>query len=381
MDLAQPRPDDWRQSLQDIDAVINAVGIFHEQGKQSFDAIHVKGAIALFDAAVDAGVARIVQISALGADARADTGYQASKGLADERLAALPLRATSVRPSLVFAAQGRSTQWFLQLAAAPLTPLPAGGVQPVQPVHLRDLCDAVVMLLDEAAPPPVLDVVGPQPMPLADYLRTLGGSMGTRVRVAPVPVGVAMLFAHIAARWPGSLVTPDALRLLQRGNVGDAGALASLLGRAPRPAQGFIDPSQAQALRQQAQLRSLLPLLRVALAAMWLVTAWVSVFVYPLQASLDLLQRAHVPAAWAPPMLYAAALADALLGLAMLPARWRRQVYALQFALIVFYTAVISLFLPEFWAHPYGPVLKNLPLLALIGALYQLDTPHGPDRR
>ena len=44
-----------------------------------------------------------------------------------------------------------------------------------------------------------------------------------------------------------------------------------------------------------------------------------------------------------------------------------------QMLLIVFYTGVITICLPEFWAHPYGPLLKNLPLLAAIAVLHELD--------
>jgi hypothetical protein len=43
--------------------------------------------------------------------------------------------------------------------------------------------------------------------------------------------------------------------------------------------------------------------------------------------------------------------------------------------LIVVYTVIITIYLPEFWLHPYGPVLKNLPLLAAIGMLHKFEQP------
>ena len=107
---------DWSPHLAGVDVVINAVGIFSEKGSQTFDAVHVKGPGSLFRAAAEAGVRRVVQVSALGAHPYADVAYLASKGRADAALATLPVASTIVRPSLVFAADGASTQWFAALA-------------------------------------------------------------------------------------------------------------------------------------------------------------------------------------------------------------------------------------------------------------------------
>ncbi len=128
-------------------------------------------------------------------------------------------------------------------------------------------------------------------------------------------------------------------------------------------------------------MANLLPVLRLSLSTTWLVTAWVSAFVYPRADSLDLLARAHVPDFLAPAALYGAAALDGVLGLGIWLPRWRRAMYLAQMALIAFYTVVISVWLPEFWAHPYGPVLKNLPILALIYALLRLEDRDGHRRR
>lgn len=73
--------------------------------------------------------------------------------------------------------------------------------------------------------------------------------------------------------------------------------------------------------------------------------------------------------------LYGAALGDLLLGLLTLacPARWRRSMWLLQITLIGGYTALITVFLPGYWLHPYGPISKNLPVLAAIGLLWALE--------
>jgi hypothetical protein len=72
-------------------------------------------------------------------------------------------------------------------------------------------------------------------------------------------------------------------------------------------------------------------------------------------------------------MLYGAALMDLAFGIGTLALKRRRRLWLMQLALILFYTIVISFRLPEFWLHPYGPLLKNLPMLAAIWLLYELE--------
>lgn len=161
--------------------------------------------------------------------------------------------------------------------------------------------------------------------------------------------------------------------MLERGNTADAGPLERLLGRPLRPIRSFIaEPRQA---RRAAQLDWLLPLLRLSLALLWIWTAIVAAFLYPAAASYELLARSGVPAAAAPLLLYGACALDLAFGLASvaLPRRWRGLLWLAQAALIVFYSAVIALRLPAFLFHPYGPLSKNLPILAMLLLLYHVE--------
>jgi len=105
----------------------------------------------------------------------------------------------------------------------------------------------------------------------------------------------------------------------------------------------------------------------------WIFTAIVSAFVYPAAESYELLARTGIPAEWRPLMLYGAAGLDLLFGLGILLLRKRRWLWLAQGALIGFYTVVIALRLPEYLVHPYGPLTKNLPMLAAIWLLFELD--------
>jgi uncharacterized protein YbjT (DUF2867 family) len=380
MDLAQAPPAAaWLPHLRSVDAVVNLVGIFRESGGQRFDTLHARGPIHLFDACVQAGVTRVLQLSALGADEQASTPYHLSKRAADEHLLRLPLDATVVQPSLVFGEDGPSAALFLRLATLPLLPLPAGGRQRLQPLHVDDAVAALVALLHAPARsfPGRVALVGPQEVTLADYVLALRGAL--RLPRAPaftVPAPAVALAARAGDHWSGAWLDSASWQMLQRGNHADPAAVTALLGRPPRPVSQFVAPERRAGLRAQAALGWLLPLLRLSLAAVWLITAAVSFGLYPVQHSLELLALAGVPAMLQVPALYGAAALDLAFGVAtVLPLRPRRRrwLWLAQAALILGYSAVITLRLPEFWLHPYGPMSKNLPILALLLLLYVLE--------
>jgi hypothetical protein len=159
--------------------------------------------------------------------------------------------------------------------------------------------------------------------------------------------------------------------MLNRGNTADPTAITQLLGRPPRPVRDFITDPPAE--RAQAKLNWLLPVLRWSIAAVWIFTALTSAVLYPAEDSYRLLARTGVPASLQPLMLYGAAGFDVALGLATLMLTRRRWLWLMQSVLILFYSAVIAWKLPEFLLHPYGPLTKNLPMLAAIWLLYELE--------
>ncbi len=371
----------WLARLSGVEAVINTVGIFRERGTQTFDTLHTRTPRALFAACAESDdVHMVVQLSALGADEQADTAYHLSKKAADDYLATLPIRAAIVQPSLVYGAEGASARVFKAMASLPFAVRLGDAPQLVQPIHVDDVVAAIVTLLrqrlyaDKAESGPVrrIALVGPQALSFVDYLATLRRAMGMgKLRVLPLPGGVAKLLARIGAWLPGALLDPDALRMLDRGNAADPGPTLRLLGRPPRDIASFVVAPGAE--RARAKLDWLLPVLRLAIAIVWIATAIVSAFVYPAADSYELLARSGIPEPLRPLMLYGASVFDLLLGVGTLFLRRRRWLWLMQLALIGFYTIVIAIRLPEFLIHPYGPLTKNLPMLAAIWLLYELE--------
>ncbi|MFS0756827.1 NAD(P)H-binding protein [Noviherbaspirillum sp. 1P10PC] len=368
-------PAAWLPRLLGIDVVINAVGILRESPGQRFELLHERAPCALFAACAEAGVRLVIQLSALGADQHATSRYHLSKKAADDCLRRLGLPAVILQPSLVYGADGASATLFSTLASLPLVVLPGGGHQGVQPVHVDDLCALVLAVL--AAPPAsvrTITVAGAQPVTLRAMLAGFRAAMGLgRLHVLPLPMPLARMAASAGTLLPGSLLDADTLAMLERGNTGEVADMTAVLGHAPRPLSSFITPAEAPAVRLRAQLNWLLPVLRWSIALVWIVTGIVSLGLYPVQESYALLARTGITGALAPLMLYGAALMDLAFGIGTLALKRRRWLWLLQLALILFYTIVISFRLPEFWLHPYGPLLKNLPMLAAIWLLYELE--------
>ncbi|HEY1043139.1 MAG TPA: SDR family oxidoreductase [Telluria sp.] len=371
----------WLARLGRVETVINTVGIFREQGANTFQAVHVDTPRALFAACAEAEVRLVIQVSALGADEQARTAYHLSKKAADDYLASLPVRSYIVQPSLVYGSGGASARFFKMVASMPFTFRFGPAAQLVQPVHLEDVVAGIAalvrmpLLLDEEGRGGLsrkVALVGPEQMPFTDYLGALRRGLGMgRLRVLPLPAWAARLAARLARFMPGSFFDEDALSMLDRDNVADPSLTACLLGHPPRAVAAFIREPAAERVR--AKLDWLLPVLRVSIAAVWIATAVVSAGLYPIEKSYALLAATGIPPALHPLMLYGAAGLDLAFGIGILVLRRRRWLWLAQAGLIAFYTVVIALRLPEFLLHPYGPLTKNLPMLAAIWLLYECE--------
>ena len=67
------------RAVAGADAVVNLVGILHEGGPQKFEAVQAEGAKAIAEEAARAGARQLVQISAIGADAKSNSAYARTK--------------------------------------------------------------------------------------------------------------------------------------------------------------------------------------------------------------------------------------------------------------------------------------------------------------
>lgn len=237
----------WAPRLSGIDLVINAVGILQETRSQRFDTLHYLAPRALFEACHLAGIPRVIQISALGADAQARSPYHLSKKAADDYLASLPLQSAIVQPAMVFGAEAPAAIMFQRIARLPVIPLPGKGAQQLQPVHIDDLTDAIVALVDSPdMPTGRLILVGPTPLSLRNFYTRLRTALGIRspARFLPIPMKLIELGARAGSYLPGVVLDTDTLAMLNRGSVGDPATIRHLIRREPRPVERFLATGQ-----------------------------------------------------------------------------------------------------------------------------------------
>lgn len=356
----------WLPRLEGIDVVINTVGIIRETGQQTFDALHTKAPIALFRACEQAGVKRVIQVSALGADDTAFSQYHLSKRAADEVLMSLNLDWIILLPSIVYGPGAKSMTLFKAIAASPLMPLIDNGDQPVQPIHIDDVCQAVLQLVDPIAPSQLrIEMVGARPITMKDLYTELRRWLGLgHPRFIAIPYRLALLGAHLGGFLGNTPMTREAVAMLRRGNTADVTPFIHQFAFEPMAFEDALKKTPAQqADYWYAGLFFLKPLLRLTIAFVWIFTGIVSVFFFPVEESYAMLARAGITGYWAPIMLYGAATTDVALGLATLLAYRMSLVGTIQIAVIVLYTAIITFSQFEQWLHPFGPVSKNIPLI------------------
>lgn len=366
----------WLTCLQRIDVVINAVGIIRESGTQTFEQLHHRAPCALFQACARAGVRKVIQISALGADDTAFSQYHLSKQTSDNCLRQLDLDWIIIKPSLVYGPGGTSAAFFKALAALPFIPVVDRGEQPIQPIHIDDLVASIVALLRPDAPARLsLDAVGPHPITfkamLAQYRRWLGLPAG---HLLAVPYTLSLLAGKLAGFLSNTPMTGEAIEMLRRGNTGDVSTLNTVLRITPRSLEmALIEHPAEQGDRWHARLLFLRPLLRMALGLLWLVTGIVSLGLYPLDQSVMLVEQVGITGSLAPLAVYAATLLDVALGLATMARYHIRWVGLTQIVLMIGYSALITVGLPEYWLHPFGAVTKNIPLIVATLVMMALE--------
>lgn len=230
--------DAWLEHLSGVDAVINAVGALRDQPGQDLQTLHSLAPIALFDACVQAGVRRVVQVSALGAG-QSGTRYASTKRAADEHLLALGqqglLKPVVVRPSIIFGAGGASSQLFLNLAKLPVLLLPQiMRSRRIQPVAVRDLAQVLAHMATSDAPEGLVEVGGPEPLSTEAFIASLRAQMGHGpASVHPLPDWMSKASARLGDQISAMPWCSETMALLENDNVTDPHTLTALLGHAP----------------------------------------------------------------------------------------------------------------------------------------------------
>ncbi|MCF6198336.1 MAG: NAD(P)H-binding protein [Hyphomicrobiaceae bacterium] len=358
--------NDWRELVKNIDVVINSVGIFSQTKSQRFADLHDKAPRALFKAAHDAGVKRVIQISALGTDERATSAYHLSKKRADDALARLDMEWVILRPSLVIGKEGVSWRFFQALAALPFVPVIADGRQILQPVSIDDVARAVLMVLKrQEAVGHRINLVGSERVTLEQYLRQLSNwQRKNRFRPVHMPYGLSGLLAITAPLIGNFPFNRDAVNMLKEARAVEPKDCQQRLGFQPAGLSEYLlEHPLGKAQSIEARQYFLRPFLRLSLAFMWIMAGVASLLLTPHAQSLALLSKLGLQGLAGTLALYGAAFLDVALGIALLARFHIRRVAMVQIALIAGYTLALTIVAPFMWSDPFGVLVKNFPLM------------------
>jgi len=253
-------PASVEAAVRDADVVINLVGILFERGKQHFEAVHTEGAHQVARAAAAAG-ARMIHVSALGADPDSPSLYARTKAAGEVAVLGAAPNATIYRPSILF---GPEDDFFNRFAAMarmfPVLPLVGGGETKFQPVFVGDVAQAILKAVGgRAKGGTIYELGGPEVRTFKELMEYVLAVTERKRLLVPLPFGIAKLQAYLLQLLPTPLLTPDQVELLRSDNVVSEAAKAegrtiAALGIEPAALEAIV-PSYLWRFRKAGQFR------------------------------------------------------------------------------------------------------------------------------
>lgn len=208
-------------ALRDSHVAINLVGILAESGAQTFDAVQSKGAGTVANAAAATG-ARMVHVSAIGADKNSPSGYARAKAAGEQAVLSAVPSATILRPSVIFGPEDGFTNRFAALAQiSPVLPLIGGGATKLQPVYAGDVATAVADAVDgKTKAGATYELGGAEVLTMREIMEFILATIERKRLLVSLPFGLAKLQALFLQFAPGVFkLTPDQVALLRSDNV------------------------------------------------------------------------------------------------------------------------------------------------------------------
>ncbi|AZO12692.1 SDR family oxidoreductase [Mesorhizobium sp. M3A.F.Ca.ET.080.04.2.1] len=363
---------DWMPMLADVEAVVNAAGALQDGPRDQLDAIHRGSVAALVTACEQAGVPRLVQVSAIGADLDSDNAFFRTKAEGDRIVASSSLDWTILRPGLVIApAAYGGTALLRALAAAPVIVPAVLADRPIQTVSVADVAEAVSRAVAGGLPrAQVVDLVEKRARPLAAVLREFRAWLGLpKAPVVEVPAIVGR-FAGAVADGLGLLgwrspLRSAALAALEKGITGDAKTWSEITGHPPRALEATLAamPAHVQE-RWFARLWLLKPVVFAVVSMFWMTSGIVGVVRH--DAAADILVSRGLSPTLALGAVLVGSVADILVGAAVLVRSFARAALVAMIAITLSYLAAATALAPDLWLDPLGAMVKAVPALCLV---------------
>ena len=248
------------EALRDVDALVIALAFKNSPMEsparhQTFMEVDAGGTEHLVRAARDAGVGAVAYLAGAGAAPDADRHWFRAKWRAEEAIRASGLRWTIVRPTWIFGPRDVSLNRFLGFARRlPAVPLTNFGRQPMAPVFVEDAARLVAdAMSDPAAAGEVLELGGPETMPMREVVATALRVAGLRRPILPGPAPLLKLAALPLTLLPEPPLTPDAVDFINAPATVDVDALQARMPRRLMPLdealRTYLVPAESMTLK------------------------------------------------------------------------------------------------------------------------------------
>lgn len=355
---------DWSVQLQDIDIVINAVGIYEQSEIQNFYQIHEHGPKRIFEACRKNKV-RVLQISAIGAEQNQPvTEFLQSKRNADQYLLSGALPNVVLYPGIVLGEGGNTTRQLSLLARLFCVPLAFGGDADLPLISIHQLTDRIVGILNNWPSIKQAEVVIAKP----ETMRYLFGNLRQWMGLGK---GCFISLPRQLINQTFQLLPKLSIGAFNKQSVDMLSEYSSDLYTpiAKESASDSLLKNKAtDEYIKELQIKMLFYINIISLGIIWVVSGLSSLI--NIEQSRELIVLVGVDGIVGDTVIIAAALGDILLGVFLWVPRFRQLAIYIQIGVMLIYTIIISLFLPGYWLHPFAPIIKNLAMFVL--ALYVL---------
>lgn len=213
-------PESVEAAVRGADVVINLVAVLYERGKQTFEAVQQQGAHSVAQAAAAAG-ARLIHVSALGADPDSTAAYARTKAAGEAAVLGTVPDATIFRPSIMFGPEDDFFNRFGAMARmSPFLPLVGGGHTKFQPVFVGDVAQAIARAVGgQGQSGTIYELGGPEVRTFRELMEYVLAVTERKRLLLPLPFGLAKLQAYFLQMLPTPLLTPDQVELLRSDNI------------------------------------------------------------------------------------------------------------------------------------------------------------------
>lgn len=343
------------------------MGVLTSSKKDDIKNIHTTSTIALFEACKQSKIKKLIHISALGIDEENSTAYSITKKQADNHLKTIrEIDWVILQPSLVYAAGSYGgTSLLRALSALPIIPLIGDGKQEFQPIHIQDLCNVVLNLIEKKSPTQTtVQIAGPKAVTIKDILKSFRSWLGLKpapfVKVPKLLVKIAAQIGNIMGWSPLNMTS---YTMLEKSNTANIQKMQQLTKVKPVDfTTGLaIEPLTIQSL-WHARLYFIKPILRIFLGFFWFFSGFNCIFLAP-----DLAQKYLTSLGFSETLTFACifigGIIDIILGSCLLFRLKVIEIGILQIGVIIFYSTILSILNPKLWLDPLGSLVKNIPVI------------------